>query len=281
MIPSFDTAEILPALSRLNEHARAWGFGKRAIYAYKTFVAAEFATSARPVFVMVRCHHCGGTGTYRDWGGEPRGPCHRCTKGVATLRFVESTIGPYRWHHPAETSGHEVLDAAWGITTRRFLANGDEIATLADGTERPIIYAQAEGWGPNLPGAEKLTPDEACRLLNVVEDWLRDVPQMRPGNRWTLGRARSEITKYQIDLGRSGEGICCECGAGDPEHNCVRIDGWLQYVRPMCTACHGPCDAPRWPREPHPLQLTANVLAWLARPERVASRYEGARNDEW
>lgn len=121
-----DLPEILSALSRLNVHARAWGCGKKAIYAYKTFAAAEFATEARPVFVPVKCHHCNGTGIYRDWDGYERGPCYRCTKGIVTLRFVESTIGDFRWHHPTGNGGgNNVLNAVWGInrsSTRKLAA---------------------------------------------------------------------------------------------------------------------------------------------------------------
>ena len=286
-----DLPEILSALSRLNVHARAWGCGKKAIYAYKTFAAAEFATEARPVFVPVKCHHCNGTGIYRDWDGYERGPCYRCTKGIVTLRFVESTIGDFRWHHPTGNGGgNNVLNAVWGIESVLYPEAGGAyphgVAKLSDGTERPIQFAPADDWGPNMPGAEKLPTDEACGLLNLVEDWIRCVPVMRPENRWTIGRARLEMSRYRIDLERDDDRTCCECGTADVmSSRCGGIGskwrgGWTGFARFMCQACHGTDGALRWPRDPSPASLTPSVLAWLGKPERqVPFRCERDWND--
>lgn len=268
-------AEIINAISILNVHARAHGFGRKAIYAYKTFVAAEFAIEARPVMVMVRCHHCSGTGIYRDWDGYARGTCYRCTKGIATLRFIESTIGDCRWHHPINSGGRYVLDAVWDIASVKYPQHGDEIAVLADGTEHPIVFRQAEGWAPNEPGARQLPTDEACRLLNLVEGWLRGVPQMRRSNRWTIGKAREEMWRYRVRLERDDDTACCMCGRneGGPMVRCCGLCskshfGWTDFSRSMCAACHGPSNSPRWPTEPHPASLTPNVVEWLSQPER-------------
>lgn len=272
---------IIPALSRLNTHARAWGFGKEAIYAYKTFVACAYAEDARPVQVQVRCHHCSGTGTYHDRDGEDRGRCYRCTKGVVTLRFIESTIGDCRWHHPVNAGGEAVLDCVWDITSKR---TEDEyrtmIAVLRDGTERPIVYAQANGWGPKMPGAEKLPTDEACRLLNLVE---HELPNIRPGERtiyacWPREKALREMTRYRIDLDHDRTEACCMCGTSNtPAYSCGGAcskwrGGWADFSRIMCKTCHGTAAPYRWPTEPAPETLTPNVLAWLAHPERQRQR---------
>lgn len=276
------TPECLKALSRLNSHARAFGFGKKAIYAYKTFIACAFAEEARPVQVLVKCHHCNGTGTYRDWDGYDRGPCYRCTRGVRTLRFIESRVGDMRWHHPmgGDTDGGNVLNAAWDIVSVAYPQSGaaypDGLAKLADGTERPIIYEQAEGWGPRMPDAEKLPTDEACRLLNLVERALDDVPTggRNPCIRWPREKALREIGRYQIDLARIEEG-CHVCGATEKLTNCCSMSwghGFVSFARPMCPTCHGIASPHRWPAEPHADSLTPNVEAWLAHPLRQRQR---------
>ena len=274
---------ILSALSRLNEHARAWGFGKRAIYTYKTFAACAFAPDARPVQVQVKCHHCSGTGTYTDWNGEDRGPCYRCTKGVVMLRFIESTIGDYRWHHPmnGDSGAGTILNSAWGIASVSYKddAYPHGVATLDDGTERPIVYQQAEGWGPNLPGAENLPTDEACRLLNLVEAWIPDAcydlpPRRWQHARWPHERAMKERGRYRIALEHANEGACCVCGTADiTGYRCCsgwRARGnWAKLSRPMCETCHHPAPAEyRWPTEPHPTNLTPAVMEWLEQPWR-------------
>lgn len=277
------STEIIAALSRLNGHARAHGFGRRAIYAYKTFIATAFATEARPVQVQVKCHHCGGTGQYRDYDGYHCGLCYRCTKGIATLRFIESTLGEHRWHHPTggNSDGGNVLNAAWGIRNVVYPEAGGSsrhgVAVLHDGTERPIVYQQAEGWGPNMPGAEKLPTEEACQLLNLIEAWL-DTAEPLAADRWTYARwphdkAMTERRRYRLALERLDESACCICGTPDiPGYRCGGSskwsNGWADYSRPMCEACHGPRDALRWPQEPHPATLTPEVLTWLGRPWR-------------
>jgi hypothetical protein len=144
--------EALAALSRLNVHARAFGCGKQAIYAYKTFVACEFATEARAVEVSVSCHHCSGTGIYRDWNGCKRGPCYRCTKGVVILKFIESRVGDFRCHHPYSDPGMTILRSVWGITSWKFPAEGGDRLTLSDGNERELVWEAAGDWAPNTPG---------------------------------------------------------------------------------------------------------------------------------
>lgn len=272
------TSEIIAALSRLNGHARAWGFGKKAIYAYKTFVACALATDARPVRVQAKCHHCSGTGTYRDWDGYDRGTCYRCTNGVVTLRFIESAVGECRWHHPTKDGGLDVLCCAWDITSITY-PDGHDIATLRDGTERPIVYEQAEGWGPNMPGAERLPADEACRLLNVVE---RELPNIRTAGRnmsirWPREQALREIARYQITLDLDSETCCCVCGTADTYSRCGGLSrlyrhGFTHFSRMMCATCHGVSAPYRWPAEPDSALLTPNVLAWLDHPERQRQR---------
>ena len=264
--------DLLDALSRLNGHARAWGCGKRAIYAYKALIACAYAEQADPVFVMVRCDHCGGTGQYRDRDGYPRGPCYRCTKGIVTLKFVESRIGETRWHHPVGSGGWEVMNAAWGTVSTRY-EGIDTICTLPDGTERRVAFRQAEGWGPHMP-AEKLPTDEACRLLNLVEGAIEDIPTHRPETRWKRAAALQQVDRYSIELDRVPEG-CCVCGADGEFTRCGCLSwhgGFASFYRPMCPVCHGTGPTLRWPDKPHPASLTPNVVAWLAHPLRQRQR---------
>lgn len=282
---------VVDALSRLNEHARAWGFGRKAIYAYKTAVAAELATDVRPVQVMVRCNHCAGTGRYADQNEYVRGACYRCTNGVATLLFVESQIERHCWHHPYDKGGSEVLDAVWDIVGHEARNSTlSPVLIAADGSRHQVNFKQAEGWGPNMPGAERLPTDEACRLLNIVEDWLladwrqREAPR-RPRSRWPLERARRAILSYRVALEQSDEGECCVCGTADIlPYRCGGSTsqwrgGWAaDFYRHMCRTCHGPNNEPRWPKEPAPASLTPDVLAWLARPERAARPFVQERS---
>jgi hypothetical protein len=283
--------EILSALSQLNGHARAWGFGKKAIYAYKTFVAAAFATDVRLVQVQVKCHHCGGTGTYRDWDGYDRGPCYRCVRGITTLRFYESHVSDFRWHHPVNAVGASaVLHAVWDVAATRYPDTGPAIATLEDGGERQAVYEQAEGWGPDMPGAVKLLTDEACRLLNIVETWLYERDFIIPAARWQKMSwlwelAVSERKKYRIVLERNGESECCVCGTADvPGHLCGGRSskwqrGWADFSRRMCATCHGRDGSLSWPEEPNPLTITPAVATWLGQPWRQGKYQPGESYD--
>jgi hypothetical protein len=274
-----DTAPggLIDALSRLNVHARAFGFGKKAIYAYKTFVACAFAEEVRSVQALVKCHHCSGTGIYRDWDGIERGRCRRCTRGTVTLRFIESRIGEVRWHHPTSDRGCEVRDAVWQVAKTEWDGVA-EICILADGTRRPVVYDQAEGWGPNMP-AERLPADEACRLLNIAEPLISEVrvPSGRQqASRWAQDRAIHEMARYPVVFDRIDEG-CCICGAHDGLVNCYGLCshwgfGFVEFGRPMCAACHGTGPTLRWPMEPAPASLAPNVAAWLAQALRQRQR---------
>lgn len=259
--------EVLSALSRLNEHARAGGFGRKAIYAYKTFVAADYATEARALQIGVKCHHCNGTSIYRDWDGHERGQCYRCTKGIATLKFVESAIGDFRWHHPWNAGGNSVLDAVWDVTGWRY-PEGADIATLADGTERKLTFGEPGSWGPNMPGAERLPTNEAVELLNTVEHWLGDAIQRFPRTRWKMEQAIEAMRKYRLPLDRIAGEPCWNCGTEPAPHNLCKASprGWLELHRPVCDACYRP--EVQWPTEPHPASLTPAVLTWLESPWR-------------
>ena len=271
--------EILEAVSSLNVHARAWGSGKLAIYTYKSFIAADYAIEARLVSVPAKCHHCGGSGRYKDWSGVDCGECYRCTNGIVTLNFVETTIGDHRWHHPIHDSGWSVLHAVWDIRSTRYPDQGPGIATLGDGSERLISFVPADGWGPNMPGATRLPADEACRLLNLVERWIAAVVRQREGSRFLLDRAMREMFQYAVDLDPDYSGKCCDCGSPKKRIGLCSGQGmkwrggWARFLRPMCEACHGM--GLYWPQEPAEGQLMPNVLEWLANPGRQRQRLDG------
>jgi hypothetical protein len=124
--------------------------------------------------------------------------------------------------------------------------------------------------------AEKLPTDEACRLLNIVEAGLQEIPPARAAHTlWPREKALREVARYQIHLERDS-GECCECRTADVGTNCVNAswgNGFVYFSRPMCATCHGVHPGPyRWPRQPDPATLTPNVTAWLAHWERQRPR---------
>src|SRR6185369_15682491 len=89
--------DVAIALSRLNEHARAHGCGREAVYAYKALAALQAAVAgqanARPVATMAKCHYCNGTGRFICmYEGPTSERCRKCSAtGYVHLRFVETT----------------------------------------------------------------------------------------------------------------------------------------------------------------------------------------------
>lgn len=115
----------------------------------------------RRVKFVARCRVCGGSGIFERWhwseDHEDEGEfCRTCNAtGNVTLKFIESTIGPFRWHTPEMHWRGASLDVYVP-----FSADGD--------------YEDAADWKPNTPG-KPLTPAEVERdALTVLHAWPKD-----------------------------------------------------------------------------------------------------------
>ncbi|WP_439392358.1 hypothetical protein ACRQ5Q_22445 [Bradyrhizobium sp. PMVTL-01] len=262
-------ADIAAAISILNAHARAYGCGKEAIYAYKKVAALIDARAgiaqARPVGVLAECRNCRGTGLFFSWyEGQSNERCRTCSAtGKVYLRFVETTISGHRWHHPYIDAGLPILYAALGSPEINFDAGArDLINKYKDGRCERRPFESAGDWQPNAPG-EKLEAERAAELLNLVEGWIStlggaDVPQT-----WPLDYARQCIKTYALELGCVGE-ACHYCGAGDIK---TRFGTWSKHLRWSHPVCKDHADMPstQWDKTPPLDALGPHARAWLAR----------------
>lgn len=126
----------------------------------------------RRVKVRKPCRKCDGTGTWvpQRWGGweaetyeEYRNnygePCWGCkATGTATLLFVESQLGPVRWHTPAEKWRGSSLDVYVPFDV-------------------PIEFEHYEetNWEPNQKGRPMLIPDVERDMLIILNSFPVDV----------------------------------------------------------------------------------------------------------
>jgi len=260
----------LDALIQLNGHARAYGCGKRAIYAYKTLVAGMFGAQrallgARLLKHEATCRYCDGTTVYRDWDGYSRGVCFRCKGGKVTLRFLETTLPNGRvWHHPFEHGG-------WEIASMAGLYEWDSVrgqnVYRVNGVEQPEEWHAATDWAPNQP-AVRLDPDRAAALLNLVEPWVTEITSMAGPWRWQAESALREMRGYRIDLGRVGA-KCWYCDSTEIVIGLGRM-GYFDWAAPVCEA-HSKMPVEMWPTS-HVLPesaLTPALNEWLVRHRQI------------
>lgn len=112
----------------------------------------------RRVMVKKECHTCSGTGLWVPWNYDPPDeeyssreggePCRRCGgTGTATLKFIETEIGPIRWHTPADKWYMSSLDVY--VPFPSFAHDGEKHYELSNGWEplqkgRPMKPAEVE-----------------------------------------------------------------------------------------------------------------------------------------
>lgn len=259
--------DVLDALGQLNAHARAMcGGGKRAVYAYKALAARLLAEAgalnATTVDVLVKCHGCDGTATFRYWDGRSGGPCRTCNRrGYIRLQFVVTSHDERSWHHPWQHGGRGILQAAWRAVRIDWIEADRYAAILGDGTPWPITWHDPGDWQPNRP-VERLPGETAVELLNVVERWVLSLPDRLSWN------ARHYMPRYTIDLGHIGS-CCYNCGAPDVSLWCgkTRSRSRLQWAEPLCATCNQ-IEPKVWPDELRDDELSPAVLEWLASPLR-------------
>lgn len=178
------------ALDRLNSWIRAehpWycvarSTFKPVIYWTKTKAILEatkvWQVPLRRVMVKKPCRSCSGTGSwlsdrhYICWEEgetleEARANygerCRTCRgKGIVTLKFVESTIGPIRWHTPIEKWVSSSLDVY--VPFPAFYASDDDEG-----------YVPADNWQPCQPGRPMVLEDVRRDMLILLEAFPKDV----------------------------------------------------------------------------------------------------------
>lgn len=264
--------DVASALSRLNEHARAYGCGRDAVYAYKALAALLAAiagqANVRPVAMMARCLSCDGTGKFVDrYEGPTNDPCRKCSRrGYVHLRFVETTIQGQAWHHPWERSGLDIFCAANGGATIEYLHVTRELNILRDGCEpQRIGFGSLGDWRPNRPG-EKLKGEDAAALLNLVEDWVLGLRDVDPALRWSQETAQRAVRGYSLELGRIGS-TCHYCRCAEVTSG----QGSMGYGKtPMiwslpCCAAHAKMPHEQWDKVIPAAALTPEVSRWAAR----------------
>lgn len=169
----------LLALDRLNSwlrsdkpfSCRARSELKAVIYWTKTHAILEtskrYHIGMRRVMVKTRCRRCSGTGqwySFYDFAGEYPEPCRGCrATGTATLKFIETTLGPIRWHTPAE---------------RWYMSSLDDyipFPSFYGGYDSDEHYELAEGWEPNKPGRPMALEDALRDMLIILRAWPHEV----------------------------------------------------------------------------------------------------------
>jgi len=269
MIP----APVLAALDRLNSHARAYGCGKDAIYAYKTLAALMLAEAGdlqtRPVAVMAKCNRCYGTGRWHNYGHDTGERCRTCgATGYVHLRFVETRVDaftwhhPFEWHHPYDGDGRCIFIAARKLTDCGYRAADRSLVIVdRDGVESIIPFESPGDWTPNRSGS-RLEGEAAAEQLNLVEDWI-DTVHPDPSLMWRAESARSKLRDYALDIGRIG-GTCHYCGSTEIACGQGHLPGLLHWSVPTCRE-HSRMPVADWDSTLPDAALTPQVERWLAR----------------
>jgi hypothetical protein len=261
--------DVAIAIGRLNKHARAYGCGKRAIYAYKA-LASGLAIIDGVATVMLRqwtgpCHGCAGTGKHLDSYGERFPHCRRCSSsGRVTLKFVEVALPSFTgqvWHHPFENG------AGWDLAqlARAATWDGHRGRWVDEKGSDPVFWNITDGWSPKQPG-ERLEPDDAARLLNIVEAWALALPSPFGSEdpiRWLRLRATDMMRGYVLDLGRL-DGPCYRCGSADVVVGLGHVGPPFDFATPACRT-HERCPIAEWPSCLPESALTPALVEWRDR----------------
>lgn len=196
------------ALDRLNSWlrseepfpARLIGTLKPVIYWTKTQAILEVSKrwhiGMRRVMVKKECRSCNGTGTYIRWD-DARFPCRNCeATGTATLKFIETTIGPIRWHTPSEKWFGSSLDVY--VPFASFHHDGEAFYEMADGWQplqkgRPLSLAEVHR---DMMMLLRAWPHEVCFSIDFHHDaglernWRN--PDLAKAEEWVEGVIKEE-----------------------------------------------------------------------------------------
>lgn len=224
---------ILQAVDKLNSWvrspgARNWYSGPRyAIYDWKleTIRRAMAAKkcACRAIHLSLTCRACGGDGKYHD-GYVQYDNCRKCfSKGVVTLRFLETIIDGLHWHTPQSRS--------YGLNLPSDFFDESTLCTE---------------WEPNTAGRE-LELWQICMALNILETAMPNIPNYH--HVYCHGDWIGEAThsKYKLHAG-SFRDACGLCGAAySPDlsagHSFQIVRGHLDWSAWGCAACRTAYDA--------------------------------------
>lgn len=180
------------ALDRLNSWIRAdrqsWcavrSSLKPIIYWTKTQaileVSKRYHIGLRRVMVRKPCRTCGGTGnwvpdrwngweeeTWEEYAANYGEPCLKCeATGTVTLKFVESTIGPIRWHTPSEKWWSSSLDVYLPFPSFHHEARAHTAYQF---------YQLADDWQPDQPGRPMSLSEVERDMLLILRQWPHEV----------------------------------------------------------------------------------------------------------
>ncbi|MDX1951474.1 MAG: hypothetical protein SFY81_04780 [Verrucomicrobiota bacterium] len=175
------------ALDRLNSwvrarNQRAWLLQSKlepVIYWTKTkailSASKQWQINLRRVAVKKPCRVCGGTGTwvsdraywysneeYEDCLLNYGETCRKCNgSGTVLLRFVETTIGPIRWHTPSERWDASSLDVYVPFPGHAY-----------KGAE---FFEVSTDWEPNRPGKPLSVKEVERDMLVLLKAFPKDV----------------------------------------------------------------------------------------------------------
>lgn len=223
---------ILPRVDALNSYLRSqarrrgWSSSSldRVVYHYKR-EALKAATNWRVathrlIAAVTICRDCGGSGKYVDSYGKEWPHCRRCssTRSVK-LRFIESTLGGFVWHTPADQSYSFMVERTWEMP------------------EHPAVDWQVHQQGRDLDietVADNLLAVEAHfphKPQAYYADCCGDDVRFDPHNTYTL---------Y---AGESDPSICALCAQpvvvseGKYPHRIGVSTGRVQWSAIICDAC--------------------------------------------
>lgn len=154
---------------------------KSTIYWTKTKAILETSKrwhiGMRRVMVRKPCRSCGGTGIWVPYNYEPPDgdcssreggyPCRGCeATGTATFKFIETTIGPLRWHTPSEKWWSSSLDVYVPFPSFHHEARAHTAYQY---------YELAEGWEPNQPGRPLSMSEVERDMIVILHAWPHEV----------------------------------------------------------------------------------------------------------
>ena len=157
---------------------------KSTIYWVKTKAILETSKrwhiGMRRVMVRKPCRTCDGKGNWVPdrWGGWEEEtweeyaanygePCRKCeATGTVTLKFIETTIGPLRWHTPSEKWWSSSLDVYVPFPSFHHEARAHTAYQY---------YELAEGWEPNQPGRPMTNAEAERDMLLILREWPHEV----------------------------------------------------------------------------------------------------------
>lgn len=217
--------ETLLALDALNSWVRtpggweSWGAG-RVVYWLKREALRraqrDRAVTHERIGLLATCRGCSGTGRYIDSSGREFDHHYECnSKGIVDLQFLKSTITLFDgrslvWHTPQRE--------VW------------QLGVVLD----DLFEHREVDWLPYRVGRE-LPPDEAARLLNLVESRISH-DSYRPRYDFELDQDVDDFGTYQLYVGEAPKlcGICGECAVLDSALCSTGRALWRAYVCPSC-----------------------------------------------